>query len=81
MPDPGQPSPGHEAPLLGALVPPPQSAKLARKSVRFGFGEGSPHPHPPRPQGSGSRPRPPAHRTGSRGSESPQPHPARPLGT
>ena len=47
-------NPGHrthrqEAPPPGALVPPPQRAKPARKSARCGFGDGSPRRHPPHP--------------------------------
>ena len=37
----------------GALVPPPQRAKPARKSARCGVGDGSPHPQPPAPTASG----------------------------
>ena len=39
-------------------MPPPQSAKPARKSARCGVGDGSPGPHPPHPQPVGSEPRP-----------------------
>ena len=42
----------------GALVPPPQCAKPARKSAGCGVGDGSPRPHPPHPQPVGSGPRP-----------------------
>ena len=38
-PDPGRPTPRQEAPPPGALVPPPQRAKPARKSARCGVGE------------------------------------------
>ena len=40
-------------PPPGALVPPPQRAKPARKSARCGVGDGSPRPHPPAPTASG----------------------------
>ena len=39
VPDPGRPTPRREAPPPGALVPPPQRAKPARKSARCGVGE------------------------------------------
>ena len=42
-----------EAPPSGAVVPPPQRAKAARKSARCGVGDGSPRPHPPAPTASG----------------------------
>ena len=42
----------------GTHMPPPQCAKLARKSARCGVGDGSPRPHPPHPQPVGSGPRP-----------------------
>ena len=42
----------------GALVPPPQREKPARKSARCGVGDGSPRPHRPHPQPVGSGPRP-----------------------
>ena len=58
MPDPGRPTPRQEAPPPGALVPPPQRAKPARKSARYGVGEGSPRPQPPHPQPVSSGPRP-----------------------
>ena len=45
-PVPGRPTPRQEAPPPGALVPPPQRAKLARKSARCGVGDRSPCPHP-----------------------------------
>ena len=38
-PDPGRPTPRQETPPPGALVPPPQRAKPARKSARCGVGE------------------------------------------
>ena len=40
--------------LSDALMPPPQRATPARKSVRCGVGNGPPHPHPPRPWKKGS---------------------------
>ena len=57
-PVPGRPTPRQEAPPPGALVPPPQRAKPARKSARCGVGDGSPHPHPAHPQPVGSGPQP-----------------------
>ena len=54
----GRSRPRQEAPPQGALVPPPQHAKRARKSARYRVGEGSPRPHPPQPQPVGSGPRP-----------------------
>ena len=57
-PVPGRPTPRQEAPPPGALVPPPQRAKPARKSARCGVGDGSPRPHPLHPQPLGSGPRP-----------------------
>ena len=45
-------------PPPGALDPPPQRAKPARKSARCGVGDGSPRPHPPHPQEVGSGPWP-----------------------
>ena len=63
-PDPGRPTPRHEAPPTGALVPPPQRAKPARKSARCGVGDGSPRPRPPHPQQLGSGPRPHASKDG-----------------
>ena len=52
------PTPRQEAPPPGALVPPPQRAKPARKSARCGVTDASPRRHPPhqRPVGSGPRP-------------------------
>ena len=41
------------APPPGALVPPPQRAKPARKGASCGVGDGSPRPHPPAPTASG----------------------------
>ena len=73
VPNPGRPTPRQEAPPPGALVPPPQCAKAARKSARCAVGVGSPHPHPPHPQPVGSGPRPHARRTGGRVWESAQP--------
>ena len=49
--------PGKRRPPPGALVPPPQRAKPARKSARRGVGNGSPGPHSPHPQPVGSGPR------------------------
>ena len=57
MSDPGHPTPRPEVPPLGALVPPPQRSKPARKSARCGLGDGSPRPHPPHPQPVRSTPR------------------------
>ena len=62
-----------EEPSLGALVPPQQRAKPARKSARCGVGDGSPRPHPPHPQPVGSGPRPHASRPGSRARKSAHP--------
>ena len=56
-PSPDAPHPGNRAPPRGALVPPPQRAKPARKSARCGVGDGSPRPHPPHPQPVGCGPR------------------------
>ena len=50
--------PASEAPPPGALVPPPQHAKPARKSARCGVGDGPARPHPADPQPVGSWPRP-----------------------
>ena len=50
---PGSSTPRQEVPPPGALVPPPQRAKPARKSARCGVGDGSPRPHPPAPTASG----------------------------
>ena len=58
VPDPGRPTPRQEAPPPGALVPPPQRAKPARKSVCCGVGDGSSRPRPPHRQPVGSGPRP-----------------------
>ena len=57
----------------GALVPPPQRAKPARKSARCGVVDGSPHPHPPHQQPVGRGPRPHASRTGGWAWENAQP--------
>ena len=57
VPNPRHPAARHEASLPGALVPLPQRAKTARKSVRCGVGHGSPRPNPPRPLKTGSGPR------------------------
>ena len=70
---PGNPSRGHEAPLPGALLLPPQRAKPARKSVRCGIGDGPPRPHPPRSRQRGSWRRPSEPRTGGGGRESARP--------
>ena len=51
-------TPSKRRPPPGALVPPQQCAKPARKSARCGVGDGSPGPHPPHPQPVGSGPRP-----------------------
>ena len=71
-PNPGRPTPRQGAPPSprGALVPPPQRAKPARKSARCGVGDRSPCPYAPHPQPVGSGPRPHAARTGGRASES-----------
>ena len=53
-----------EVPSPGALVPPPQRAKSARKSARCGVGDGSLRPHHPHQQPVGSGPQPHAPRTG-----------------
>ena len=58
MPDPGRPTSRQEAPPPGALVPPPQRAKPARKSAACGVGDNSPRPQPPHPQPVGGGPRP-----------------------
>ena len=58
VPDPGRPTSRQEALQPGALVPPPQRAKPARKSLRCGVGDGSPCPHPPHPEPASSGPRP-----------------------
>ena len=52
------PHTGKRHPPPGALVPPPQRAKPARKSARCGVGDGSPRPPPPHLQPVGSGPRP-----------------------
>ena len=57
----------------GALMPPPERAKPARKSVHSMVGDGSPGPHHPCPQKTGSGPQPHAPRTGVRGRASTQP--------
>ena len=56
-PDPGRPTHRQEAPPTGALMPPPQRAKPARKSARCRVGAGSPRPHPRHPQAVGRGPR------------------------
>ena len=50
----------------GALVPPLQRAKSARKSARCGVGDWSPRPHPSHPQPVGNGPRPHAPKDGLR---------------
>ena len=57
-PTPDAPHPIKRRPPPGALVPPPQRAKPARKSARCGVADGPPRPHPPHPQPVGSGPRP-----------------------
>ena len=57
-PTPGAPHPGKRRPPPGALVPPRQRAKSARKSARCGVGDRSSCPHPPHPEPVGSGPRP-----------------------
>ena len=52
------PHPGRGRAPRGALVPPRQRAKPARKSARCWICDGSPRPHPPHPQPAGSGPRP-----------------------
>ena len=69
-PNPGRPTHRQGAPPLGALVGPPQRAKPAGKSARWGVADGSPRPQPPLPQPVGSGPGPHAPRTGSRALES-----------
>ena len=54
---PDAPRQGKRRPPPGALVPPPQRAKPARKSARCGVGDGSPCLHPRQPQPAGSGPR------------------------
>ena len=73
-PTPDAPYPGiRHPPPPGALVPPRQRAKPARKSARCGVGDGSPRPHPPHPQPAGSGPGPHAPRTGGGAWEIAQP--------
>ena len=48
----------------GALMPPPQRAKPARKRAHGGVGDGPPRPHPTHPQLVGSGPRPQARKDG-----------------
>ena len=72
-PDPGRPTPRQEVPSPGALMPPPQRAKLARQSARCGVCDGSPRPHPPHLQPVGSGPRPNARTDVGRGGESTRP--------
>ena len=61
----------------GTLMPPPQCARPARKSARWGVGDGSPRPHPPHPQPVGSGPRPHA-RTDERSGVGEHPTPEAP---
>ena len=56
-PNPDAPHRGTRRPSPDALLPPPQRAMPARKSVRCGVGDGPPHPHPPRPRTKGGGPR------------------------
>ena len=68
-PDPGPPTPRHEAPPPGTLMPPPQHA--TERAVGLVTG---PHAHtPPHQQPVGSGPQQPAQRAGSRGWESARP--------
>ena len=62
-----------EAPPPGALVPPPQCGKPARKIGRCGVGDGFPHPHAPCPRKTGGGPGPPAPWTGGSGRKRAQP--------
>ena len=55
------------APPRGALLPPPQRAKPARKRARCGVGDGSPRRHPLHTQPVGSGPRPHARKDGRSG--------------
>ena len=71
--NPDAPHPDKRRPEPGVLVPPPQRAKPARKSVCCGVGDGSPCPHPPHPQPVISGSRPDARRTGGRAWGSAQP--------
>ena len=51
-PTPDAPHPGRSPPPPGALVPPLQREKPARRSACCGVGDGSPRPHPPAPTAS-----------------------------
>ena len=57
-PYPRRPTSRQGAPPPGALMPPPQRAKSARKSALCGVGDRSTRPHPPHPQPVGSGPLP-----------------------
>ena len=72
-PNPGRPTPRQEAPPPGALVPPPQRAKPARKSRAVGLVTGHHARNPPHAQPVGSGPRPQPERTSGRGLESARP--------
>ena len=73
-PNPGRPTPRQETPPppLGALVPPQQRAKPARKSARCGVRDGFPRSQPPHPRPVGNGHPPHAPRTGRRAWESAQ---------
>ena len=66
-------TPDTEHCTLGALRLPPQRAKPAHNSVRYGVGDGSPRPHRLRPLQTGSGPQPPVSKTGVWGRESARP--------
>ena len=70
VPSPGRSTPRQEALPPGALLPPPQRVKPARKSTRCGVGDGSQRPHRPHPQPVGSGRQSHAPRTGVRAWES-----------
>ena len=78
---PDAPHPARRRPPPGTLMPPPQRAKPARKSGRYGVGDESPRRHPPHPQPVGSGPLPHAQtdeRSGVGERLSPDtPHPAK----
>ena len=61
------------APPGDALLPPPQGAALARKSLRCGVGAGPSYPQAPCPRDTDNRSQLPAGRTGSRQRESTEP--------
>ena len=67
---PRRPPRRHEAPRGDALLPLPQRATPACKSVRSGVGAAPSYPQPPHPRDTGDGPRLPAPRTGSRERES-----------